>query len=85
MFYMYMNIELNYSMLYMYTNMDEVQPYFEKFDKSYWTSHEQPMYIEATGLHAWAQRCSMFSEMVPPTCNLSLHPFFFRNCNSSIT
>jgi hypothetical protein len=52
MFYMYMNMELNYSMLYMYTNMDEVQPYFEKFDKSYWTSHEQPMYIEATGLHA---------------------------------
>jgi hypothetical protein len=52
MFYMYMNMELNYSMLYMYTNMDEVQPYFEKFDKSYWTSHEQPMYIEATELHA---------------------------------
>jgi hypothetical protein len=28
-------------MLYMYTNMEEVQPYFEKFDKTYWTSHEQ--------------------------------------------
>jgi hypothetical protein len=29
-------------MLYMYTNMKEVQPYFEKFDKTYWTSREQP-------------------------------------------
>jgi hypothetical protein len=29
-------------MLYMYTNMKEVKPYFEKFDKTYWTSHEQP-------------------------------------------
>jgi hypothetical protein len=34
--------EWNYSMLYMYTNMEEVQPYFEKFDKIYWTSREQP-------------------------------------------
>jgi hypothetical protein len=27
--------EWNYSMFYMYTNMEEVQPYFEKFDKTY--------------------------------------------------
>jgi hypothetical protein len=27
--------EWNYSMLYMYTNMEEVQPYFEMFDKTY--------------------------------------------------
>jgi hypothetical protein len=27
--------EWNYSMLYMYTNIEEVQPYFEKFDKIY--------------------------------------------------
>jgi hypothetical protein len=26
----------------MYTNMKEVQPYFKKFDKTYWTSCEQP-------------------------------------------
>jgi hypothetical protein len=32
--------EWNCSMLYIYTNMEEVQPYFEKFDKTYWTSHE---------------------------------------------
>ena len=28
--------EWNYSMLYMYTNMEEVQPYFKMFDKTYW-------------------------------------------------
>jgi hypothetical protein len=27
-------------MFYMYMNMEEVQSYFEKFDKIYWTSHE---------------------------------------------
>jgi hypothetical protein len=34
--------EWNYFMLYMYMNMEEVQPYFEKFDKTYWRSHNQP-------------------------------------------
>jgi hypothetical protein len=29
-------------MLYLYTNMVEVKPYFEKFDKIYWTYHVQP-------------------------------------------
>jgi hypothetical protein len=28
--------EWNYSMLYMYTNIEEVQPYFNMFDKIYW-------------------------------------------------
>jgi hypothetical protein len=34
--------EWNYTMLYMYTNMEEVIPYFEKFDKIYWKRSEQP-------------------------------------------
>jgi hypothetical protein len=34
--------EWNYSKLYLYMNMVEVEPYFEKFDKTYWTSHVQP-------------------------------------------
>jgi hypothetical protein len=34
--------EWKYSMLYLYTNMVEVKPYFEKFDKTYWTSRVQP-------------------------------------------
>jgi hypothetical protein len=30
-------------MLYMYTNMmEEVEPYFKKFDKTYWKRTEQP-------------------------------------------
>jgi hypothetical protein len=36
--------ESNYSMLYMYMNMEEVEPYFKKFDKIYWTSHNQPTF-----------------------------------------
>jgi hypothetical protein len=36
------NKECTYSMLYLYMNMVEVEPYFEKFDKTYWTSHVQP-------------------------------------------
>jgi hypothetical protein len=28
--------EWSYTMLYTYTNMEEVQPYFEMFDKTYW-------------------------------------------------
>jgi hypothetical protein len=34
--------ERNYTMLYMYMNMEEVIPYFEKFDKIYWKRSEQP-------------------------------------------
>jgi hypothetical protein len=34
--------EWNYFMLYLYTNMVEFETYFEKFDKSYWTSCVQP-------------------------------------------
>jgi hypothetical protein len=29
-------------MLYMHTNMEEAQLYFDKFDKTYWKSREQP-------------------------------------------
>jgi hypothetical protein len=31
-----MDDEWNYTMLYVYMNMEEVIPYFEKFDKIYW-------------------------------------------------
>jgi hypothetical protein len=30
--------EWNYTMLYMYTIMEEVEPYFDNFDKMYWKS-----------------------------------------------
>jgi hypothetical protein len=35
--------EWNYTMLYMYSNMKEVQPYFELFDKTYWKQSGQPI------------------------------------------
>jgi hypothetical protein len=33
--------EWNYTMLYMYTNILEVQPYFDMFDKIYWKQSGQ--------------------------------------------
>jgi hypothetical protein len=38
------NEEWNYTMLYMYMNMEELIPYFEKFDKIYWKGSEQTMF-----------------------------------------
>jgi hypothetical protein len=38
--------EWNYSMLYLYINMVEVELYFEKFYKIYWTSCVQPTLIK---------------------------------------
>jgi hypothetical protein len=35
--------EWNYTMLYMYTSMEEVQPYFDMFDKIYWKQSGQPI------------------------------------------
>jgi hypothetical protein len=55
-------------MLYMYMNMEEVQPYFEMFDNTYletkWTT-----YIEAIGFHApaWGLRWSKLPDLVPLT------------------
>jgi hypothetical protein len=45
------NKECNYSKLYMYMNMEEVQPYFGKFDKIYWTSREQPTLKQLDYMH----------------------------------
>jgi hypothetical protein len=43
--------EWNYSMLYLYTNLVEVKPYFEKFDKTYWISHVQPTLKQLDHIH----------------------------------
>jgi hypothetical protein len=79
--------EWAYSMLYMYSNMEEVEPYFEKFDKNIFDIL-CATYIEATASHvlAWAQTWSKLSEVVLTTCHLSLHPFSFlillhQSCN----
>jgi hypothetical protein len=38
-------------MLYLYTNMVEVEPYFVKFDKTYWTSRVQPTLKQLDHMH----------------------------------
>jgi hypothetical protein len=43
--------EWNYSMLYLYMNMVEVELYFEKFDKTYWTSRVQPTLKQLDHMH----------------------------------
>jgi hypothetical protein len=43
--------EWNYSMIYMYMNVEEVEPYFEKFDKTYWTSRNQPTLKQLDHMH----------------------------------
>jgi hypothetical protein len=46
------NEEWNYTMLYMYMNMmEEVEPYFEKFDKTYWKQSEQPTLKQLDSIH----------------------------------
>jgi hypothetical protein len=45
------NKEWNYSMLYLYTNMVQVKPYFEKFDKIFWISHVQPTLKQLDHMH----------------------------------
>jgi hypothetical protein len=49
-----MDEEWNYTMLYMYTNMmEEVEPYFEKFDKTYWKRSEQPTLKQLDSMHEY--------------------------------
>jgi hypothetical protein len=43
--------EWNYSVLYLYTNMVEVEPYFEKLDKTYWTSRVEPTLKQLDHMH----------------------------------
>jgi hypothetical protein len=40
-----------YNFLNQYTNMEEVIPYFEKFDKIYWKQSEQPTLEQLDHMH----------------------------------
>jgi hypothetical protein len=66
--------EWNYTMLYMYMNMEEVQPYFELFDRTYW-KRSGPSFPSWFRLH------------VVPVVNINFLPrhFFISNSLSSIT
>jgi hypothetical protein len=56
--------EWNYSMLYLYMNMVEVKPYFEKFDKIYWTSHVQMNHMHEHGLKSGPSFLKWFQQHV---------------------
>jgi hypothetical protein len=43
--------EWNYTMLCMYMNMEEVQPYFDMFDKTYWKRSGQPTLKQLDSMH----------------------------------
>jgi hypothetical protein len=38
-------------MFYMYMDMEEVEPYFEKFDQTYWTSRNQHTLKQLDHMH----------------------------------
>jgi hypothetical protein len=46
-----MDDEWNYNMLYIYMNMEEVQPYFDMFDKIYWKQSGQPTLKQLDSMH----------------------------------
>jgi hypothetical protein len=76
--------EWNYSMLYLYTNMVEVEPYFEKFGKTYWTSHVQPTlkqldHIREHGLKGAPSLPKWFRHHVIYLFVLSLPKFYVIN------
>jgi hypothetical protein len=48
--YYVMDEEWNYTMLYMYMNMEEVEPYFDMFDEIQWKRSEQPTLKEFDSL-----------------------------------
>jgi hypothetical protein len=71
-------------MLYLYMNMVEVEPYFEKFDKTYWTSYVQPILkqldlMREHGLEGDPCFLKWFRQHV-----IYLLSFFFLNVTSSI-
>jgi hypothetical protein len=78
--------EWNYTMLYMYTNMEEVQTYFDIFDKIYWKRSGQPTLKQLDSMH---QHGVKGGPSFPKWFHLHIifyfAPFLFSTCRSSIT
>jgi hypothetical protein len=77
--------EWNYTMLYMYTNMEEVIPYFEKFDKIYWKRSEQPIlkqldHMREHGIQGGSSFMKWFRTHI-----IYLLLIFFCNCRVQIS
>jgi hypothetical protein len=71
-------------MLYLYTNKVEVEPYFEKFDKTYWTSRVQSTlkqldHMHEHGLKGGPSFLKWFQQHVVYLFVLFLSQFYFIN------
>jgi hypothetical protein len=78
--------EWNYTMLYMYMNMEEVQSYFDMFDKIYWKQSGQPTLKQLDSMHQHGVNGGLsFLKWFHLHVIFCFTPFFFSNCHSSIT
>jgi hypothetical protein len=48
----------NYTLLYLYTNIEEFEPYFDIFDKMHWWSREQPTMKQLDNMHEHGRNSS---------------------------
>jgi hypothetical protein len=89
------NNEWNYIMLYMYTIMEEVQPYLDIFDKIYWKRSGQPTLKQLDFIHQhgvkggpsfpkWF-RLYVFFALPHFSFVIVVHLSHASNCHSSIT
>jgi hypothetical protein len=58
----------------MYMNMEEVEPYFDSFDKIHWKSHQQPKIKHQHGINGGPSFTKWFRDHV-----IYLFVFFFPN------
>jgi hypothetical protein len=80
------NDKWNYTMLYMYTNMEEVQPYFEIFDKIYWKRCGQPTLKQLDSMRQHGDKGGpSFPKWFCLHIIFPLTPFFIYNSHSPIT
>jgi hypothetical protein len=76
----------NYTLLYMYTNMEEVQPYFEMFDKTYWKRSGQPTLKQLDSMRQHGVKGGpSFPKWFCLHVIFCFAPLFISNCRSSIT
>jgi hypothetical protein len=81
-----MDEEWNYTMIYMYMKMEEVQPYFDMFDKIYWKQSEQPTLKQLDFMRRHGVKGGpSFTKWFCLHVILHFAPFFFSNCCSCIT
>jgi hypothetical protein len=73
-------------MCYMYTNMEEVQPYFDMFDKIYWKQSGQPILKQLDSMRQHGVKGgASFPKWFYLHVIFCFTPFFFSNCRLSIT